>query len=194
MGKRRAGTPWLRSISSSEKSVAKGMLQELQRRRLATLEDCRLAWEHQHDPLAVAVAVTKAELPEWLADALLIVLYAGGTKVTPVGRTELERWWDARGRDEVDSSRAWEVVRTLLHPEVPHTWESAYQIATYFMSRDRGDSNVGPAAMKKSYRLVRDRLKDRGRYYWAEKDFRERLTKARSRLSGLGRPDTETTP
>jgi hypothetical protein len=176
MGQPRAAQPWVRFTSPSS---APSVLRTLKRRRFRTLKDCRAAWDHQRDPLAICVAVTKAPLDAWLVDAILLLLYAGTTRPTPSGRTLLERAWAARAQDEIDANRAWEVVRARTHPKARLTWETVCQLAAYLVARDRGDQTVTPAAMKKSYGLVRKRLRARGRYYWADREFQTRLAAVR---------------
>ncbi|HEV8676836.1 MAG TPA: hypothetical protein VGX21_22600, partial [Methylomirabilota bacterium] len=62
------------------------VVKELHRRRLADLGDCRIAWEQGADPLALCVAITKTEMPEWLADALLLLHDGAGLPL-------LQRLW-----------------------------------------------------------------------------------------------------
>jgi hypothetical protein len=167
MASKRHQRPWQRR-SSDIAAVAK----ELARRRLATLEDCRTAWELGRDPLALAVALTKSDLPQWLTDALLLALYAPAL---------LDQLWDAKHRDTEDSARAWEVVRALPG----ETWERAYEIAatTVAENYDGATPATGHAAHR-SYTMVARRLKaNPGRYYWDDKAHSERIREAAGRLS-----------
>jgi hypothetical protein len=151
-----------RQRSSTETYV----LDQLRSRRLSTLAECQLAWERAGDPLAVCTAITKTDLPEWLADALLALLFVGVLPKVSL----LQKVWARRDQDSRDARRAWEVVKARAHPDHPgpdaaFTWEEAYQLGEY-LSRTPDSSRITPAAAKKSYNLVSKRLEaNPGRYY-----------------------------
>jgi hypothetical protein len=67
-------------------------LEDLRRRVFSDLQDCAMAWMYANDPLALCVAVTKADLPAWLVNALLAVLSAKGG-------FSLEELWRRRESD-----------------------------------------------------------------------------------------------
>lgn len=191
----RKGRPWRRRSSKPATDPAT-VVRELQRRRLGSLEDCRIAWEQGADPLAVCVAVMKSDLPRWLVDALLILLYGAPLVPRSRGRTMLQKLWAQRERDAVDAKRAWEVARARSHPEAWQTWEVSYRFAKYVIERQAAElgmdlSGVSEEAMKKSYRLVAARLREDGRYYWAEDGFSEQLRALRDRLDSSGLPQEE---
>lgn len=177
---------WRRRDSNPSADPAT-VFRELQRRKLSDLEDCRLAWEQVGDPLAVCAAVTKCDLPEWLADALLVIL----TDEAEPGRKviRLRRRWVQQRRDAIDALRTQKVA--LARTQNPNTaapaltWEAAYILAEKHNPVEYADvEEVGPEAIKKSYRLVRRRLeKDPGRYYFAlSPGFPDRLRRARQSL------------
>lgn len=172
--------PWRRRESnpSTDPSI---VFRKLQRRQLADVEDCRIAWERAGDPLALCVAVTKCGAPEWLADALLVLLTDG-----PGGARLLRACWKSRARDAIDAVRAAEVAGARTHPELPQTWERAYWFAEKFV--DEAGYNdvpkVGLDAMKMSYRRVCRGLVNDGRYF-AAPGFGKRLQLARRRIIGL---------
>jgi hypothetical protein len=173
--------PWRRRNSNASADPA-AVFRELQRRKLSDLEDCRLAWEHGGDPLAVCAAVTKCDLPEWLADALLVILTDEAERGPEVIR--LRRRWAKQQRDSLDALRAQTAaLARTLNPESAapaRTWESAHILAEALVRRDyKAVEKVGPEAIKKSYRLVCRRLaEDPGRYYFAL-GFQDRLRRAR---------------
>lgn len=104
---KRSGRPWRRQSSKPGRSVDPvEVFQELQRRQLADLEDCRTAWERGGDPLGLCVAVTKVDLPDWLADALLVILTDQSEGPTRGWMTQLLRQhWRATHKDAVDAVR-----------------------------------------------------------------------------------------
>jgi hypothetical protein len=168
-----------RQRSSTETHV----LDQLRGRKLKTLADCRLAWEHAGDPLAVCVAITKTEMPEWLADALLALLFVGAQPK----RSFLQRLWARKDQNARDAKRAWEVVKARAHPEhqgpgAAFTWEEAYQLGEY-LSRTPESPRTTPASAKKSYALVSRRLEENPGLYYVPVDG-EALA-ARIRLAAL---------
>lgn len=70
-----SGRPWRRRRRGDTDPAT--VLRELQRRQLNDLEDCRIACERAVDPLAVCAAVAKSDMPEWLTDAVLVLLTDG---------------------------------------------------------------------------------------------------------------------
>src|SRR5438552_3486986 len=116
---RRGRRPWRRRTQNSSTDPG-SVFRELQRRQLNNLEDCRLAWERGADPRAVCVAVTKAELPRWLADALLVLLGA-----EDVGKS-VKRHWRRVHQDSIDAVRAQAVALLRSHPDFQDvSWEQA---------------------------------------------------------------------
>ena len=200
MDQPRAAQPWVRSTLPS---AAPSVHQELQRRYFGTLEDCRVAWQHRRDPLAVCVAVTKsqADLPEWLVDAVLLLLYHGGSRLfspdgshkTPPGGTVLAQLWKSRELDARDAHRASGVVEARTDPERPQTWKMSCQTAAD-REVQHGAPRLSPDAMKKSYGRVRKGLRNPGRYYWPDKDFRDRVRAAVGRIPETKKVDTRRPP
>lgn len=197
---RRTNRPWQRRRGPSSSLDPAAIFKELQRRCLTDLEDCRLAWARAGDLLAVCVAITKCDLPEWLADALLVILTdeaEGGPRIM-----RLRQRWARRRRDALDAVR----VETIAVARDPHlvapgtdilprqTWESAHVLAElYTRQRYRDVEAVSDEAMKATYRRVRQRLGENpGRYYYppgAGLDARLRLARERF-LASIERPRT----
>lgn len=143
-------------------------LDELSRRRLDTLDDCRVAWERAASPAALCAAVVKAEtdggLPPWLADALLLLLVMGGDLVPSPRNKEpllcrLWRWWN---HDRLDAARAAQVACTRGTPPTMH-WPTAYAAAAKSYADDalregliaEAGGAVGGDKMRESYKRVR---------------------------------------
>jgi hypothetical protein len=152
------------------------ILRELQRRQLNDLEDCRLAWQEDGNPLAVCVALTKCDLPEWLTDALLELLTLEAHD--PKRGARLRDRWARQHRDDVDAARAQAVAlaRTGMQPI---TWDEARVVAERFLREQYTDVEaVDGEALKRSYRLVCERLTDGARYYYAPPEFEARRLRA----------------
>jgi hypothetical protein len=170
--------PWRRGGAASSPAA---ILSDLQARELVDLERCRSVWESGGDPLAVVAAVTKADLPEWLTDALLLLLVNG------VGDGRPSRaMWRRREQRAVDAARAIEVCLARAHPDLPQTWEFSYLIAEMFLRKDKGTPRVGPSAMKRSFQRVSKGLSDPARYHRAPglaARIGEALARVRARAS-----------
>jgi hypothetical protein len=124
-------------------------------------------------------------MPEWLTDALLVLLTdeaEGGPLVI-----RLRQRWAKRRQDAIDAARAQTVAFARTHPDLPpQTLEMAHLLAErYVRSKYPNVSAVGPEAIKKAYRLVCQRLRSEGRYYDAPDDFADRLQRARESLLRL---------
>jgi hypothetical protein len=169
MPRQRPSRGWRRT---SKPATADRVRDNLDRRLLQSLEDCRLAWERSADPLAVCVAVMKVpEIPEWLADAVLALLFEGGTvTAAPPYTTLLAKAWAHRIKDEVDARRALGVAVALTHPGPPDTWIEALRRGEQ-IARTAGlaEGVIEPrsaATAQKSYNLVRAGLEaNPGRYF-----------------------------
>ncbi len=163
--------PWTRrkTADAVPSDPAPGdVFRELQRRRLGDLEDCRLAWERCGDPFALVVALMMSELPEWLSDALLLIV---ADDVGDQGRPaiNLRQRWRRRSNDAVDALRAMQTAAFRAHPQLPLTWENSYWNASRLIHSKIADSPaVTEAAMKKSYERVRKGLRNPGRYFAAK--------------------------
>ncbi len=181
----RKSSAWRRR--SSRSSTVDAVREQLLRRRLKTVGDCRLAWERGGDPLAVCAAVMKTPMPDWLADALLALIFSGGV----LGRTLLQSLWAKRDRDARDAARAWEVAQARTHPDLDATWDQAYKLGEY-LTRTAESGRTTPAAARKSYRLVNKRLElNPGRYYCPDdtKAIVARLRLAQRRLLDTVTPE-----
>lgn len=154
-------TAWRRRNGSA--TPPEWVLSELARRRLDDLKACRRAWDHAGDPFALGVAVTKADLPEWLSDALLFLIMGEGI---------YRDLWTAKRRHVNDAVRAAKVARARVRPDVK--WEEAYSAVVEEFAEmpdaDRGElgGHVGARTMKASYFRVARRLSENpGLYYRA---------------------------
>ena len=141
---------------------------ELERRVLGDLEDCRLAWEQEHDPLALIVAVGMADgleipLPPWLAYAVLGVM-AAAFNVAGVGdRLRLPELWTKRSNQAVDAQRAEGVLLARTDPTAPlKTLEDAYQYGATIAAEHAGAPYA--ASAKESYLHVVAGLANDHRY------------------------------
>jgi len=115
--------PWLRN-----QNEAAALLQELQRRQLNTMEDCRIAWEEAADPLAVCVAISKCDaIPESLQDAALGLLTAEryGDRLRDFSR----QVWARHTRHRTDAARAASAAQWRAWPELRLKSEHAYLLA-----------------------------------------------------------------
>jgi hypothetical protein len=150
-------------------------------RELSDVERCRLAWERCGDPLAIVVAITQADIPEWLIDGVLFLLTEESEGSRP---TALRKLWRGRRRDAIDMYRAACIAGLRLDQrQPPYTWDRAYEdgdrlARLYFPTIP----TVSPGAMKKAYARVAGRLKNPGRYYRAPSGFSERHLEALERL------------
>lgn len=182
--RRNRHAPWRKRKSNAETDPA-AVFQELRRRQLADLDDCRLAWEREADPLAVCVAITKCDLPEWLTDALLVLLTDEQLE-RPV--LKLRRRWAKRGRDAADAARA-EVFAALRggYAGIPLARLEVARVAANRIVRERYTDveELGEDAIKAIYSRVCRRLRDPGRYYHAPEGFADRVQRARVALLRL---------
>lgn len=164
----RARTPGKRASGWSKRTRSRAtdpanVSQQLNHRQLNSLEDCRLAWETDMNPVAVCAAISKSDLPEWLVDACLVLLVDGGE-----GGKFQRPLWKRFMRDATDAQRALMSALARTDPTItpPPTWEVAYKLADSVVSK-LGGSAVSPGMMKKSYNRVAKNLNQRGRYFGA---------------------------
>jgi len=161
--RRHRGRAWRRPTKQGPPAVDY-VLEQLKKRRLRSLDECRLAWERSADPLAVCVAITKTPgLPDWLADAVLAFLFEAAGAPKP-HKTFLAKAWARRFQDDVDARRALETAMARTHPSQSFTWEQSFELAEFFARVD--GERRSPAVAKKSYQLLQRRLEENpGRYY-----------------------------
>jgi hypothetical protein len=114
--------PWLRN-----QNEAAALLQELQRRQLNTIDDCRIAWEEAADPLAVCVALSKCAIPEWVQDAALGLLT--GERYSDKLRGFSRQVWARHTRCRTDAARAALVAQWRAWPELRLKSAHAYLLA-----------------------------------------------------------------
>lgn len=164
-------------------NMEQSVLEELLRRRLETIDQCRLAWEEADNPVAVAVAITKVEgVPEWLADAIILLLCDSdrdSRRLVSAHRQHLN--------DAVDAARALEIAAARTDPNGPLTWRDAGNAANKLVARSAGEERgfsdiptVSADAIRKSFERVRNGLADPGRY-WAPVGLDERRKEAMKR-------------
>jgi hypothetical protein len=178
--------PWRRKDTNPDSDPEKILL-ELQRRELTDLERCRQVWEREFDPLALCVAVTKSNLPEWLTNALLVQL-TDGQGSYPSYR---ERLWRDRRQHAIDGRRAAFVAGVRAHPDHPTTWDDAYEIGEELARLSTDMSTVTPAGAKKSFQRVCRGLQRPGRYYRAPLNFTSRIRNAWAHFLSLMTIDIE---
>jgi hypothetical protein len=177
-------------------------LLELGRRVFADLEDCRLAWQENVDPLALVVGVKKAEeqgtLPAWLVDALLVILfsYSGGTQVL-----DLQEMWADKRSETIKAEQASNVLAARTDPTHPRTWDTpnapgaepgAYEAGARSARAELnflGTSapSESAAVAKKNYHEVRAALDTNAGAFWTTwmaDGLGERLKLALSRRAG----------
>lgn len=112
---------------------------ELLRRTLTTVDDCRALWEGTLDPFALCAAVALADLPRWLQDGLLVAL-------TPPTAGVLAKKWRGGNRDRMNTARAWELIMLRTHPareQYQLNWDRAPIFASGFL---RDTNAAGTAA------------------------------------------------
>lgn len=176
--------PWRRRATEAP---AEAVLHELQRRELRTLEDCRLAWREGADPLALCVAVTKADLPDWLADALLVLLMADGG-VPSLEELRVGQFWAHREAEANDAARATAVAAARLDDagtgRPARKLDAALQLGEQIARERAGTPAVSPDAARKSYDRVRDGLASNQGIYWQAEGIMARLTLALERRAG----------
>ena len=174
----RTNRPWKRHRRRNNSPDPATVREELRRRKLRDIDDCRIAWEQGSDPLAVCVALTKAGLPEWLEAAALVLLTSSeieGLEDFP------RRMWRQRTRDATDAMRAEHFADTLAKlrpsdgtpPYATHAETLAVARKLFDKTSDEYSDleNVGDAALKRSYHAVLRGLSNDGRYFSAEKGF-----------------------
>lgn len=168
---RRPNRAWRRR-SSNPGTDPETVLRELQRREFRTLEDCRLVWEEAGDPIALCVAVSKVDLPEWLADALLAVVTEDATGKPPFLR--LRDRWKKHALAAVDAARASASLTARGH--LAQTWEQSWSTAeSAIQAVIKHAPKVGQDAIKASHRRVRSGLDSSGMYYQVPPDLRRRV-------------------
>jgi hypothetical protein len=160
------------------------VFEDLKRRELDQIEQCRIAWQQAQDPLALIVGVIQSDLPEWLVDGLLVVLGSKavlGSKTPRLKTTELDDLWKQRGRDARDVARAFVVANMRALPNSPK-WEDVLTYANMIVNRQYDDAgHVSNAAINKSYQKVRRSLGNKGLYFRTSPATRERILKALER-------------
>jgi hypothetical protein len=171
------GRGWRKKRSVPETMDPIGLQADLQSRVLSDLDRCRIAWQQADDPMALAVAVTQADLPDWLVDGLLLVL------TDTEGNVPLAELWRDRRRDMTDRHRTTAAVsaRTL---GLDHglTWDQAYTLGEHLVRENFADAgSVTPAAIKKSHQTVVKNLSNQGRYHLPPTTFRTQMLSALER-------------
>ncbi len=153
---------------------------ELAKRQLTDMDSCREIWTNSADPLALCAAVTLAEVPEWLRDALLVLLADGAADAG------LQRLlWKVRKRDERDAARAAEVAGLRCHPQVLVPWDLALRMADLFVRDHHSDEpSVSPEAIKQSWQRVSRGIADPARYYFVP-DVAQRVSASGARVLAL---------
>lgn len=126
---------------------------ELPRRILADLESCRLAWEHDLNPLALVEALLLSGLPEWLKNALIVNVFAHAPKPAAAAHVVLKKAWRQCNADRRDVAMARFVVMNRSGREALQTWTTAFgEAAKYFAALH--DENVGTETVKQAHRRV----------------------------------------
>ena len=165
---------WSRSDSE------KNLFDELNKRQMVDLETCRRVWEEDRDPLAVCSAVSLCrDIPEWLVDAVLVMLTDGVAKYQPAIIKDL---WEQRTRDANDRVRAQaSVAARVQFPELGLTAEKSRlvgELLTHEKYNDPEFATVGASSMKKAYRTVAKGLTARSRYYLGTRGISDRIDQA----------------
>jgi hypothetical protein len=172
---------WRKRHAAADSGPAE-LLEAIRSRKLSDLDRCRIAWQEADDPMALAVAVTQADLPEWLADALLRLLVLDDDDAGK-SRHPLSREWRDRARDMTDCHRATAAASARqLALDEGITWDLAYRLGEQLV-RERFD-DVGPVtpdAVKKSYQAVEKGISNRGRYHLPPATFLPRYLAALER-------------
>lgn len=178
--RRRRG--WQRKHSQPTITDPAAVFRELQKREMRDLETCRLAWERGENPLALCEAVRQSNLPQWLANGLLLMLIDGVAPYSVRYRLRARLWKEHR-QDVIDATRAAETAAVRAHPEwerVPDqrpTWEESFAVGNEFAAEKYSDlPKVSGPAMKRSYQRVCRGLSDPARYYRARPGMHQRLT------------------
>jgi hypothetical protein len=162
-------------------------LAELERRVLGDLEDCRLAWEKAHDPVALLVAVEMAEaleipLPQWLCDAVLVVM-AAAFDIAHLGRLNLPDLWAKTREQAQDAQRAAGALAYRTHPSKPHTLKDAYRLGAKAAAEHAGADHTGDTEAKASYlQAIRGLQENEGLYHGAPPGWLGRVVLALSTL------------
>jgi hypothetical protein len=135
---------------------------------------CRSVWEQGGDPLAVCVAVIASDLPDWLKNAVLVLVTMPDLS---------ERWWRGRTRDAIDAIRAAEIAGIRAHPEAKarnggYTWEEALDLGEHFARRREGTGALTAAGAKRVYERVVKGLEEHTRYHRAPEGTVERIKQA----------------
>jgi hypothetical protein len=165
----------------------RAVAQEIDRRVLADLEDCRVAWKH-NNPVALCVALMKVDIPEWLADALLTWLIAtGGNATMAQAFPTTEYWRDAR-REQLDATRALTALAVRGIEDQPKRTEiEAFTMVAEYLADRLGD-DVAPVVdadtIRKSLERVEAGLTCEGAYWKADEGLAERIRLALSRRAG----------
>jgi hypothetical protein len=176
MSDERTRKPWRRGARKPSISPEQ-VYAKLQARRLHDLERCRLVWHEEHDPLAVCVALTRLDLPDWLIDAALYLL-----ALDPATAKNLRAGWKRRRRSDVDAVRARAVAAMRVQELQPLTWAQAFELGELWAGTSyTGVPRVSASAAKKSYRRVSLGLHHDGRYFSAPSDFSGRVQLAFAR-------------
>jgi hypothetical protein len=158
-------------------------------RQFRDLETCRRVWTEEQDPTSILSAITHTDLPEWLSDAILAMLFASGG---PPKYDPFRRLWERQGQQEIDGYRARLLGLVRAESKVP--WESAQEVAALAAHRFRKHTQplVSGAAIKRSYHKVRLALpRHKSRYYSPTSEAALRLREANDRvwtLLGLDEP------
>jgi hypothetical protein len=159
------------------------VMEQLNSRVLVDLETCRKVWETEGNPVAVVEAVRQAELPEWLADALLILLTAEPVFKKPIARS----MWEHRDKDMSDAARAGIVAVHRGHPQHQSTWGEIGEQAPTFLTDHFDTPRVSGEAMRASYELVARTLEARpAAYYQQMPGMPDRMAAALGRLMKFG--------
>jgi hypothetical protein len=181
----RRPTPWRRKVHPPKPELL-SIARELMRREFADLEDCRVAWAKASDPVALCVALTKVDLPQWLADALLVWLFAGGGSDAVEQMFPFREYWAARRAEAEDAQRAALVIaaRGTDAQRPAQTWGEASGVAEQVVRKALETPAVGADAVRKTVDRVRVGLKNEGAYWKSDDGLGDRLRLALQRRAG----------
>jgi hypothetical protein len=156
------------------------VVREIATRKLSTLEDCEVAWEQGRDPLALAVAVTKAGLPLWLEVAIRALVMDGWHHVEArralavprsLARAAFLALWRRREQDAWDARVAFDVAAQRKFRGL--TWVKSYLAAMRRgpVPQIEADGHAAERARTTYRRVARRIAENPGRYWWVGEDF-----------------------
>lgn len=172
-----------RNAKKLQSPTAEQVTRELSNRVLSDMDTCRRVWQGNGNPVAVCEAVRQSDLPEWLADAILVLLTAEPILGKPVARS----MWKNRDAETTDAARA-SVLAALRSAPQPVTWEAAGNVASTAAAKSfDGIATVSWEHARTSYkRVARSLQTNPTSYYQALPDLPERIAQAVARLMQTG--------